>query len=65
MTTRPSGMYVIQEDNGDWVAFVITTILPDPSSLLAYDEGREHGWFGEGATEVDAIEELQSLMVVT
>lgn len=62
MKDRDSGMFVIHDDVHDWTAFVICTILPDDSGLLANDEGREHGWYGEGATEVDAIEELQSIM---
>ena len=54
MTTKQSGMYTIHDDTHDWTAFVITTIIGDGN--------REHGWYADGATEDEAIQELQEEM---
>lgn len=62
MIARDSGMFVIHDDTFNWTAFVITTILPVDSGLLANDEGREHGWYGDGETEAEAIQDLQDQM---
>ncbi len=52
MTTRPAGMYTILDGNV-WIAFVYCTILT---------ANGEHGWYGEGSSEVEAIEDLQVQM---
>lgn len=55
-------MFTIHDNTFNWTAFVICTILPVDSDLLANDEGREHGWYGDGKTELEAIEDLQNQM---
>jgi len=53
MKPSDSGMYTLQDSKG-WIAFTITTVLGD-----GYEE---NGWYGEGGTEIEAIQNLQDQM---